>query len=360
VTLDAGNAGAAYQWSNGRSTQTITAAATGQYEVTVTTGPGCKDADTVQVTFNPNPVVALGIDRNTCIGDTLTLDTGAGAGQDVTWSTGESGQAIRVTATGPYWASASFNTGCTAADTINVSFTPAGTLDLGLDSAICIGDPTVLDAGHPGAGYSWSTGATSQSITVSDSGTYSVILTVNVNCHFGDTIAFTALPEVAAVLVDTSVCEAELVTLDAGNPGASYLWSTGARGQTIVVTEAGEYSVDVTGQCNSVSASMMLENRDCSCNFDVPNAFTPETSKGYNDEFKVNRRCEGLETFSLKIFNRWGELVFETTDYSVGWDGYYKGDLCVPDVYSWLLTYTAKEGSDTVDGMQKGSVTLFR
>ncbi|MCS6820229.1 MAG: DUF2341 domain-containing protein [Chitinophagales bacterium] len=69
----------------------------------------------------------------------------------------------------------------------------------------------------------------------------------------------------------------------------------------------------------------------------IPNAFSPNND-GRNDLFKVYTMA--VKLFELKIFNRWGEKVFESTDPELGWDGYYNGSICEPGVYSYVLTVT--------------------
>jgi gliding motility-associated-like protein len=99
-------------------------------------------------------------------------------------------------------------------------------------------------------------------------------------------------------------------------------------------------------------------------NVKVPNAFTPSLSgsnggfigsAGTNDIFYPV--VEGVTAYQMQIFNRWGELIFETTDMSGGWDGYYKGELCPSDVYVYRLSLKYTDGN--VETMV-GDVTLLR
>ncbi|MDQ2180898.1 hypothetical protein, partial [Marinifilum sp. D714] len=76
ITLDAGNPGSSYLWSNGATTQSVTVNASGNYSVVVTDANGCSATDDVNVTVHPNPVVDLGLDQETCAGGTITLDAG--------------------------------------------------------------------------------------------------------------------------------------------------------------------------------------------------------------------------------------------------------------------------------------------
>jgi gliding motility-associated-like protein len=147
-------------------------------------------------------------------------------------------------------------------------------------------------------------------------------------------------------------------TLDAMNPGASYLWSTGATTKSIVVTSPGMYSVTVTGPCGIATDQIVVE--DCDKNYDsctvyVPNAFTPN-SDGINDLFSPFSNC-GFDYFECSIYNRWGQLLFETSNQTKKWDGKYDGSDCSEGVYVYKINY--KIPGKPVNIMS-GSVTLVR
>ena len=117
----------------------------------------------------------------------------------------------------------------------------------GADTASC-DDPVVLDAGIVGGTYMWSTGGMAQTDTITMSGMVSVQVTDANGCVAGsDTIMVSIFDSPIVDLgADTSICEDAMLPLDAGNPGATYLWSTGSTDQTIMVDVAGTYDVTVT------------------------------------------------------------------------------------------------------------------
>ncbi len=250
LTLDAGNAGATYLWSTGATSQSISVTAAGSYSVAVTNAGGCTGYDTINVSTNPLPVVALGNDTTFCAGGSLTLDAG-NAGASYLWSTGATTQTISVNASGTYSVTVTTAGGCIGRDTMNVTVNPLPVVALGNDTTICGGGSLTLDAGNAGATYLWSNGATTQSTTITTAGTYSVAVTNAAGCTASDTIdVTTAAAPVVALGNDTTYCGSAgpvlLITLDAGNPGATYLWSTGATTQSISVSTSGSYSVTVT------------------------------------------------------------------------------------------------------------------
>lgn len=93
-----------------------------------------------------------------------------------------------------------------------------------------------------------------------------------------------------------------------------------------------------------------------SCYLAVPNAFTPN-GDGKNDVFRVLNAVKA-ENLELLVFNRWGQLVFKTTNWKQGWDGKLNGNLQPASVYVWLLRYTQRDTKKEVT--QKGTVTLIR
>jgi gliding motility-associated-like protein len=88
--------------------------------------------------------------------------------------------------------------------------------------------------------------------------------------------------------------------------------------------------------------------------FDIPSAFSPNRD-GVNDVFLV--RGFGISRFNMKIYNRWGQMVFETNDALIGWDGTFKGSLQPMDAYAFVINV---EFSDGTSATKNGSVTLLR
>ena len=98
---------------------------------------------------------------------------------------------------------------------------------------------------------------------------------------------------------------------------------------------------------------------------EVPNAFTPGTSGGNGGLYDINSITNDvffpftdyISEFRMMIFNRWGELLFESFDINRGWDGYYLGQLCQQDVYVWKIEVTYTDGSTET---KVGDLTLIR
>ena len=90
---------------------------------------------------------------------------------------------------------------------------------------------------------------------------------------------------------------------------------------------------------------------------DVPNAFTPNRPGSRGQNHIVRPQGFGMQKVMFRIYNRWGQKLFETTDPRQGWDGYYKGVLQPMDVYVYTLEVEFTDGTRT---SRKGDITLIR
>ena len=116
------------------------------------------------------------------------------------------------------------------------------------DTSICTGTSIVLGAGNPGSQYKWNTGVTTQTITVSTSGTYSVVVTNSNSCSYVDSCIINVGSYLPVEIPDDTICLGDTLTLDAIYANSTYIWSTGATTQTIEINNPGTYSVTVTVQ----------------------------------------------------------------------------------------------------------------
>lgn len=245
ITLDAG-VFQTYSWSNGATSQTINFTSGGGYAVSVTNEFGCEGVDFVFIASAQNPTVDLGPNQNLCAGQILTLDAG-NAGAEYLWSNGETTQTISANVAGTYTVSVTSPEGCVGSDALTLVNAATPNVDLGTDITACEGESVTLSNDYPGATTIWSTGATSPSILVSSTGTYSVRVTLVTGCFDTDTVQVTVNPVPTVSLgSDSTICEGETLVLNAGNPGATYLWSNGATTQSITVGTENLYAVTAT------------------------------------------------------------------------------------------------------------------
>lgn len=260
VTLTATGTGP-FSWSTGETTASITVSPASTTIYTVVSDNGnCSETDQVEVEVNTPPSVDLGSDQTICEGQSITL-TASGYGNFL-WSTGETAQSITVSpsSTTTYSVTASNSCSSSATDDIVVTVNPSTNLNAGDDQSICQGETVTLTATGTGP-FSWSTGATTASITVSPNSTTSYSVTSdNGSCSETDEVVVTVnTPPSVDAGSDRTICEGESVTLTATGNG-DFLWSTGETGPSITVspTSTSTYSVTTTSQgCQSTAVDFV-------------------------------------------------------------------------------------------------------
>jgi len=147
------------------------------------------------------------------------------------------------------------------------------------------------------------------------------------------------------------------IPLDAGPDMFSYLWQDGSNNRFFQVTDAGDYSVEYTDiRCCTNSDTLRVIALDIK----LPTAFTPN-SDNLNDIFRAMGPTDGIEDFTLTIYNRWGQLVWEANGFDDGWSGTYSGVEAPAGIYAWNMTFNVK-GNVMEQGkiIYRGSVTLLR
>ena len=137
---------------------------------------------------------------------------------------------------------------------------------------------------------------------------------------------------------------------------AQYLWQDNSTDSFYRVTESGVYKVTVTNNCGSASAQKSVELYANECALWIPTGFSPN-GDGKNDIFRVISYCP-VNNFSIHVFNRWGEIVYESNDITLGWDGTFKERPAPLDVYVYYIEYLnyCKGAMDK----RAGNVTLLR
>jgi gliding motility-associated-like protein len=217
----------------------------------------------------------------------------------------------------------------------------------------------------------WGSTSTSEILSInnaqpSHSGIWSLRITDTLDCFLEVSLEIlihqTPVPAFAGQ--DTITTE-EPVEIDAGDGFASYLWNTGETSQLITAEVEDWYSVMIESlygcagedsvYVQFVTAPPPPPEEPPGELIILPNAFTPD-GDGLNDVFKAIGQPENLTSFSMKIFNRWGQMVFESTDISLGWDGTYQGKPAPSGTYVYRLDYSISSRSfDT-----SGTVILVR
>lgn len=231
--------------------------------------------------------------------------------------------------------------------TINVLDWPPPPFYFPKDTGYCQGTPFSITLSGPSFShleYLWSTGATSQSITVNTLGTFTLDLTIKSDlgvCFSSKkTVNITEYPSPTVNLgADKTMCQNQSLILDAkGSAGYKYLWKpNGEVTRTITATLPGIYSVEVTNSDNCKATDDIELIDSCPHIIYIPDAVSPNADL-LNDVFvKVWNFTPKDYTFS--IYDRWGELLFETNDINAAWDCKVNSVLVQQDIYVYKITY---------------------
>jgi len=235
--------------------------------------------------------------------------------------------------------------------TISIGANPVVSLDK--NNSLCQGDTKTLDAGSF-ASYLWSTGATSQTITIGTAGTYYVTVTDANGCKGSDTSKLTNIIPLPQNFLpkDSSFCELKPFDIQPTGSYDEYSWNNGSDDPQITVTAPGKYWLQVTTAqgCEGVD-SVNYVLLDCKAEIYFPTGFTPD-GNGRNDLFRPISYGL-LKSYKFTVFNRWGQVVFTSTNPQRGWDGTVSGKPQPTGVFVWFCSYQfdnnpAKEAKGTV------------
>jgi gliding motility-associated-like protein len=258
--------------------------------------------------------------------------------------------------TGPYSFDVQDANGCSI--TINGNFTGGQPASLTYnDDIFCLDDPnpTATVVGTQGGTFVSSAGLTINATTgsvdllTSTPGTYSITYTTpGPLCPGSDSYTITIQDNpIVDAGEDVTVCFKNSVTLQATGAD-SYTWNNGVMNGMAYLPNLGvtEFIVigSSTGGCIGTDTVIVTVIDDCENEdevvFWVPNTFTPDNDQ-FNQSFNIVF-YSGYDPFSfeLTLYNRWGELIWESHDANVGWDGTYNNGMKVPDgVYTWKVRF---------------------
>ncbi len=257
------NTGTSYLWSNGATTATISVAASGNYNVSVTQSSGCSSTSSIVAVTVSNSVPAVVTSSGSttfCSGGNVTLF--ASSGSTYLWSNGATTSSVVLNSGGTYNVTITQASGCSSSSSnsvITVNSLPSSTVTASGPTTFCQGGSVTLTATATSSTFQWSTGATTSAITATTTGSYNVTVTGNNGCTAqSSSVAVTASNSIPATITangPTSFCQGGNVTLSSST-GIAYLWSNGSTTSSILVSSSGSYTVRVTqsGGCTSTSS----------------------------------------------------------------------------------------------------------
>ena len=369
--------GISYIWNTTSPTPFITVSPTITTSYTVTaTGPfNCKASDAVTVLVNSNLTASiLPLNPVICAGDSVELEASANLPVSFTWSPslGLSATNVPVVMASPYMTTdyevlvKDNNLNCTAKATVTLTVNQNPIVQVHPSAITICEDDTITLSAYGALNYYWSPPTALSSNTLPtvmaspmDSISYLIIGTDANGCvdSFQVNINVNKRPHVT-LPENTIVCQGTNYLLDAGAylDSCNYLWQDGSTQQFFYASEPGTYAVVVSKLgCTATDSTIIYP---CSELF-VPNAFSPNND-GINDVFYVINSGDVI-AFHMVIYNRWGEVVFQTYNINQGWDGTYNGVRSPVGVYHWVIEYLG-QGNVLLEqeGKKYGQITLFR
>lgn len=351
-----------YLWQDGTTFQSVFVSQLGKYNLTVSNENNCFSTDSITFVLYPPPRTYL-LDTIICPGTFVTLDAlnrnaFTQLETQYLWNTGEKKQIVSVTDTGTYIVKVR-NRLCTIYDTAVIDHYFIG-LDLEPDTFYCGPVNRTLTTQYEYFTYLWNDEIQTRDLKVTTPGKYKINIVTKEGCLASDSINIYQFASIDAGLGnDTAICLSSIIELKASDSMVSYQWNTGATSQTIKVKDEGLYIVTVKNINDCVISDSIFIKEDPDAlpsQMFMPDAFSPNDD-AINDWYPSNKYVDPSSYYNLKIFNRWGEKLFESDKPSVQWDGRSKDDIAPQDVYVFVVKYV---GCDEKTRTFRGTFHLLR
>ncbi len=331
-----------YFWEDGSSNGSRTLSAEGLYWVQIGNKCGAS-RDSVQVSLVETPIASLPEDSTFCDQINIVLDAEIQEPSTYLWQDNQSTPSITATSEGKYVVSITNYCGV-AKDSMTISLIESPVVNFGPDEIFC-GNITPIEYTIGKADneevYLWSDNTTGATNTLMTEGKHWVQIQ-NKCATVSDTIEYSiSANPIVNLGPDTTLCGNFKVILDAGNPGMNYIWEPyGETTQVIEATEQRVYKVTVYNEHGCEGSDEFEIDGGCVSHYYIPTGFSPNDD-GTNDVFRPS--LINYEDFTMKIYTRWGELIYETNDPIKGWDGTYQGEIVQNGVYLYQLRFKTTE-----------------
>jgi len=367
-----------YSWNpGGQASASVSNLAAGTYVCTITDANGCSHIQTASISNTNGPATTTSQVNVSCNGgkdgSAGASVTGGTAPYEFNWSSGQSTQNATGLAAGTYTLIVKDASGCSDIKVIAVTQPAPILATVSTTQASCSqsdGSATVnLSGGTAPYLFNWSNGQSIQNVSGLSAGNYSVVVTDVKGCSrtFPATVTN---PNGPAVSVGTTavISPGSSANLTASG-GIKYSWSP-ATGLSCVScsspvatpAQTTRYCVVVTDANNCVDSACVTISVEEPCinSYYLPNAFSPNAD-AENDELKVyfvNRSC--VKEYMLRIYDRWGEKVFESANAEEGWDG-RKGNTNAGEMNTQVVGYSMHiEFTDGTRIDKHGNISLIR
>jgi gliding motility-associated-like protein len=240
---------------------------------------------------------------------------------------------------------------------------PMPAIDLGKDTTFCPGQSYKINAHKGYMEYLWQDGSTDSMFIATKPGKYFTTATDRCNRIYTDTLIIKDFPYPLSAGNDTLTCESEKIQLNATFGFVSYSWTPAykiinATSRTPIVfpdiTTTYFVSAEKFAGC-ILKDTIKVSTKKCPDQFFIPNAFSPNRDSK-NDIFKPII-TGSISNYEFSIYNRWGQLVFRSTDKDSGWDGTWKGLNQDGNIFVWICKFRFSANEQQI---KKGTVLLIR
>ena len=331
-----------YLWSNGSQGLSITVQDTGTYWCRSYQRCGLR-VDSFHIYYQPLKKLFLGADTVNCTNGPVVIRANHPY-QSYAWSGGSTADTLTVYQTGSYALTVADTCGLQK-DTVHVTIQAPTPPPVVSDTMICQGvlQPQLNVTGtnllwyHPGQN---SASPVQPGISTSMPGKEYLEVSQTIGkCESQKVpvtieIRYKPAPDIGDYHY---LCAGEDSLIGASYPDVTYLWNTNESVCCIRPRYTGTYELTLSNECGNASDTAYVEISPCDECLVLPNAFTPN-GDGRNDLFKPIIQC-AIANYILKIYNRWGALVWSSTDPGKGWNGRNEGQIADAGVYIYLMEY---------------------
>ncbi len=229
-----------------------------------------------------------------------------------------------------------------------------------LDTLLCVGTGFTARTQYPQYENFWEPhNIYANSLYINEPGLYTLTTTAP-HCTFTNQYQVRLAEEEVLTIQqnDTTICTQAPITIQTiiKGPVSNLRWNNGTTGTELNnIGQSGTYHITGDGYCGTLSDTIHIIAEDCSCKPFVPTGFTPN-GDGLNDRLFTYIDCEN-RYYQFKVFNRWGQIVFQSQQPDSYWDGSYKGKPAELGVYHYYMEFR-----DKLNKKQsfKGEVHLIR
>jgi len=360
ATLTVSGGQAPYQtpvWSNGTTASSLSNLCAGNYSVDVTDANGCVGTQSFTINSGATFTVSTSGNVSICAGETTTIS--ASGATTYNWDNGlGAGSSFQVSpnATTTYNVTGTTN-GCSANASLTVNVTQTPLVSAGNDQSICTGDAITL-SGSGATTYVWDNGVQDGVTFVPAVGqtTYTVTGATN-GCSSTDQVIVTVSQNLTVDAgPDLQVCSGESIVLSATGAN-NYVWDSNVQNGQSFVPADGINSYTVLGTSGSCFASdeVVIIVTDCGFEFEMPNVFTPDGN--LTNDFCVPVKANNVAIQKFTVYNRWGNVVYESTNQPIIWDGKSSGAEASEGVYFYVVKFVSL---DLVQHEAQGFIHLIR